>query len=89
MKVILTGMIDMERVYVLVDVERTKLDVAIAALGQIPGVVRVDPVTGEHDLVVIVDGEELPKLLGSVINRLRDVDGVKDTETLVVINPPK
>jgi len=79
----------MERVYVLVDVERTKLDAAIAALGQIPGVVRVDPVTGEHDLVVIVDGEELPKLLGSVIKSLRGVDGVKDTETLVVINPPK
>jgi DNA-binding Lrp family transcriptional regulator len=76
----------MERVYVLVDVEKAKLDIAIAALGTIPGVVRVDPVTGEHDLVVIVDGEELPKLLGGVIRMLRDVDGVKATETLVVIN---
>ena len=81
--------IDMERVYVLVDIERTKQDVVISALGKIPGVVRVDPVTGEHDLVVVVDGEELPKLLGTVIKMLRDVDGVKDTETLVVINPPK
>ncbi|MFH0815832.1 MAG: Lrp/AsnC ligand binding domain-containing protein [Methanobacteriota archaeon] len=79
----------MERVYVLMDVERTKLDLAMAALGEIPGVVRVDPVTGAHDLVVIVDGEDLPKLLGSVIRRLRDVDGVKATETLVAIKPPR
>ena len=60
----------MERVYVLVDVEREKLDAAIIVLSQIPGVVKVDPVTGEHDLVVIVDG-------------------VKATETLVVINQPR
>ncbi len=79
----------MERVYVLVDVEREKLDAAIIVLSQIPGVVKVDPVTGEHDLVVIVDGEELPKLLGTVIRNLRNVDGVKATETLVVINQPR
>jgi DNA-binding Lrp family transcriptional regulator len=79
----------MERVYVLVDVEREKLEAAITALGHIPGVVKVDPVTGEHDLVVIVDGEDLPKLLGTVIRNLRGVEGVKATETLVVIHQPR
>jgi DNA-binding Lrp family transcriptional regulator len=74
----------MERIYVLVDVERAKFDGVIASLRGVPEVVRVDAVTGEHDVVVTAEGEDLPKLLGGVIRRLREVEGVKATETLVV-----
>ena len=76
----------MERIYVLMDVDRAKIADVFKTLSGIPGVSRVDAVTGEHDLVVTAEGDDLPKLLGGVIKSLRGVEGVKATETLVVIS---
>jgi len=76
----------MERIYVLMKVEGEEIKKVIAAVKAIAGVKRADPVTGTHDLVITVEGEALPNLLGTVVRDIRAAKGIAETETLVVIS---
>ena len=73
--------------YILVNTEASALwSVAEAAL-RIEGVKMAHAVTGQFDVVVLVD---FPKMdhLGKVIEKIQNLKGVHRTQTLIAIPPP-
>jgi len=57
-----------------------------AALSQIratTGVLEVDPVFGHWDIIATAEAKSLSELSTLVINQIRGIQGVHDTETLV------
>ena len=57
-----------------------------SALPQIratPGVLEVDPVFGHWDVIATAEAKTLSELSTLVINQIRGIQGVHDTETLV------
>lgn len=58
---------------------------AYQTISRIQGVKAVYPVTGPHDLIAQVESETLEELNDLVITRLREVDGVTQTITSIVL----
>ena len=76
----------MEQAYIFVNSEPTRLwDVARAA-SNIRGVLRADTVTGEYDIIILSELEDMSQL-SKLIQELQSVDGVLRTHTCIVIPP--
>ncbi|GGJ76401.1 AsnC family transcriptional regulator [Pilimelia anulata] len=76
----------MVQAYILVQIEvGTTRDVA-AAISDVPGVVRVDTVTGPYDIVVLGAAEDLDTLGRQVVGRVRAIAGITRTTTCPVVN---
>ena len=72
---------------VLINVERTMINDAIAGLRKIDGVSEIYSVAGEYDLVAIIrvrDNAELADIIATKMTR--DIDGIVHTKTLVTLN---
>jgi len=48
-----------------------------------PGVLEVSPVFGHWDAIAVAEAKSLNELSRLVINQIRGIQGVQDTETLV------
>ena len=48
-------------------------------------VVEVHALYGEYDLIVRVSSEDSGKLSGMLISDFRQIDGVKDTQTMIAV----
>ncbi len=48
---------------------------------------KVAIITGPHDIMALAEEEDLKKILGMLMNKIREIDGVKDTVTSVFIGP--
>ncbi len=59
---------------------------AVQAIRSIPGVTDVFMVFGGWDAILSADADTMDKLCGLVVSRVRGVDGVSATETLVTTN---
>ncbi|UCF12650.1 MAG: Lrp/AsnC ligand binding domain-containing protein [Thermoplasmatales archaeon] len=53
-----------------------------AKLSKIPEIIELHPLFGEYDLIAKIDAEDFEKLGSIVINKIRTIKGVIDTETL-------
>jgi len=72
--------------YVLIDAEPGSIwDVAEAAL-KIKGVKNAHAVTGQYDTVAYVEFLKMDDL-GKVLEKIQRVEGVRHTQTLIVIPP--
>ena len=56
---------------------------ALARIRATPGVVEVSPVFGHWDAIAVTEAQSLHVLSTLVINQIRGIQGVQDTETLV------
>jgi len=70
-------------IYVLVSVERGRLEDARRELSRLPRVSEVNYVTGKYDIVAKLKGAKLEELLRVVATNLQKLRGLKRTETLV------
>lgn len=52
-------------------------------IAEIPGVARVHIVTGKQDFLVEALGEDMDEIGRTIIEQLRTIDGVGDTETIL------
>ncbi len=52
-------------------------------LKQIPEIVEVHPLFGEFDILVKIEARDIDSIGGIVINKIRSVQGVVDTKTLI------
>lgn len=68
---------------VLVRLEAGKERQALIKIKEIKGVSHVSAVYGRWDLVVDVEADDLPTMSRVVIEKLRAIQGVSGTETLV------
>gem|GEM_PF-432378 len=75
----------MERIYVLAKINADSLQETIAGLHKVKGVKAVDSVTGSYDMVVCIEGDNIARMLSTVVKEVRNIPGIITTETLVVI----
>jgi DNA-binding Lrp family transcriptional regulator len=52
-------------------------------LTQIPEIVEVHPLFGEFDILVKIEASDIDSIGGIVINKIRSIQGVMDSKTLI------
>ncbi|MGI0054262.1 MAG: Lrp/AsnC family transcriptional regulator [Thermoplasmata archaeon] len=75
----------METVYLLAEVDFGELDAVLERVRAVPHVVEVDAVTGPFDLIIKIRAEHINEALDVVMQRIRRIPGIKQTETLVTV----
>ena len=68
---------------VLLNVERDKINVVAEKLTSIKGVTEVYSIAGKYDLVAIIRVKENDQLADVVTERIRRVEGIEKSETLI------
>ena len=74
----------MPQVFIMVDVVPGHERFVQQRLQRLPSIRFAYQVTGEHDIVVFIDAEPYEELALTVAS-IRRLEGVRDTETLVVL----
>jgi len=72
--------------FVLIDVMVGRTKEILKALVGMEGVKSVHAVTGPHDIIALVEGENLKSLSGLVLSQIRGIKGVIRTLTCMVID---
>lgn len=75
----------MEMVYVLVNTLPGALEKVYTELLKKPGVVDASVVTGPYDIIAKIEGDRITEALGIIVREVRKIEGIKSTETLVVV----
>lgn len=73
------------KAYVLVTLEPYKTKQALKTLANKDNVKSIDIVTGRFDAVLELSAKDAREISDAVISNIRAVDGVRGTETLLVI----
>jgi DNA-binding Lrp family transcriptional regulator len=72
--------------YILVQTEVGKARDVATAISEVPGVVRVDAVTGPYDVVVLTESDNVDELGRMIVSRVQLVPGITRTLTCSVVN---
>ena len=56
------------------------------ALKGLPGIKRADLTTGEQDIIALLEAEDYPGLLESILSEIRTISGVERTVTNLVLD---
>jgi DNA-binding Lrp family transcriptional regulator len=72
--------------YILIQTEVGRALDAALAIGEIPGVVRVDAVTGPYDVIVLTEAHSVDELGKMVVSRVQLVPGISRTLTCSVVH---
>ena len=81
---------DVQRFFVLVDVEPGEEDAVMEELTQFPETKEIHLIAGKHDILLCIDierkilEESLEKGLKFIKGKIRPLPGVRDTDTLMV-----
>jgi len=71
--------------YILMEAEGGKAGNACATIRNISGVKSADTVTGLFDIIALVQADNLEELGELVVSKIQAVDGVRKTQTAVVV----
>jgi DNA-binding Lrp family transcriptional regulator len=71
--------------YILIQTEVGRARDVAAQIGEIPGVVRVDAVTGPYDVIVLSEAHSVDELGKLVVSRIQLVSGITRTLTCSVV----
>jgi DNA-binding Lrp family transcriptional regulator len=72
--------------YILVQTEVSKARDVAAAISQIPGVARVDAVTGPYDVIVLSEARNVDELGKMIVSQVQLVSGITRTLTCSVVH---
>ena len=75
------------RAYVLIEAQKGQDDTVAAELMGKQGILSADRVFGRHDVVAVVEAEDLDGLVRIIRNEIAPAEHVIRTETLVVTSP--
>jgi len=75
--------IDMVKSYILIKLLPGFESSALTQVRATPGVIEVNPLFGHWDAIAVAEGKSLHELSRLIINQIRGIQGVQDTETLV------
>ena len=76
----------MVQAYILIQTEVGKAHDVAVSIGKIPGVIRVDAVTGPYDVVVLTEARGVDELGKMIVSRVQLVPGITRTLTCSVVN---
>jgi DNA-binding Lrp family transcriptional regulator len=74
-----------KRAYLLMNVHSSKEEEVEAALGAMSEVVNCDQVTGDMDMIVVVEAPDYGHILGPLLAEIRKIDGISHTSTCLVL----
>jgi DNA-binding Lrp family transcriptional regulator len=72
--------------YILVQTEVGKARDVAAAISEIDGIVRVDPVTGPYDVIVLSEARNVDELGKMIVSQVQLVSGITRTLTCSVVH---
>ena len=75
----------MPKAFIMVDVDPGSEHAVEQAIAKLAGVKMVYQVTGEHDIIAFMDTEPYANF-AHLVATIRQVPGVKDTDTLLVLD---
>ncbi|MBM4447638.1 MAG: Lrp/AsnC family transcriptional regulator [Chloroflexi bacterium] len=73
------------RAYVLIDAEKGQSSSVVIALSEKPGVLAADVVWGPHDVVAMVEAEDIDSLIHLVQSEISVIDGIARLDTCLVV----
>ncbi len=73
------------RAYLLINAHAGHEDDVQKALEALEEVARCDQVTGEHDLIAVVEAPDYQHVLGPLLAKIRHIDGISHTSTNLVL----
>ena len=73
-----------ERAYVLIKTDKGQEPTAVTELGYKQGLLAIDRVFGQYDIVALIEAENLDGLIRFVGNDIATADHVMRTETLLI-----
>ncbi|HKD96307.1 MAG TPA: Lrp/AsnC ligand binding domain-containing protein [Micromonosporaceae bacterium] len=76
----------MVQAYILIQTEVGKARDVAMAIVDVPGVVRVDAVTGPYDVVVLTEAQSVDDLGKMIVSKVQLVPGITRTLTCSVVN---
>ena len=76
----------MVQAYILIQTEVGKAREVATAIGDVPGVVRVDAVTGPYDVVVLTESTTVDELGKMIVSAIQSVAGITRTLTCSVVH---
>lgn len=71
--------------YILIQTEVGRSGQVVRSLKDVPGVKRVDGVTGPYDVIVLGEAADLDSLAKSVVLPVQSIDGITRTLTCPVV----
>jgi len=74
-----------KKAYVLIDAEKGQSSSVVIALGEKPGVLAADVIWGPHDIVAIVEADDIEKLMHLIQSDISLVDGIAHMDTCLVV----
>ena len=74
------------RAYVLIDADKRGAGSIVAELDGKLGIISADSVFGHHDVVAVIEADDMEGLVKIVRNEISQAEGVIHTETLLVHN---
>ncbi len=74
------------RAYVLIQTEVGKAASVASKVGEIPGVVRAEDVTGPYDVIVQAEADSVDDLGKMVVSRVQLIEGITRTLTCPVVH---
>ncbi len=69
--------------------ESKELDKVAATIADLPEVIDVYEVTGEYDVIALVESEDIASFREFLKNKILTINGVKSTVTAVIIHTHK
>jgi hypothetical protein len=73
------------RAYVLIDAEKGQSSSIVIALSDKPGILAADVIWGQHDVVVVVEADDIDKLMHLVQTDISLIDGIAHMDTCLVV----
>ena len=74
------------KAYVMIDVEKGQSGSVAAEISKLPGIVSVDVVFGQHNLIAIIEADDLDHLAKIVRDKIATADFVFHTQTFPVVH---
>jgi hypothetical protein len=74
-----------KKAYVLIDAEKGQSSSIVIALSEKPGVLAADVIWGPHDIVAIVEADDIDKLMHLIQCDISLVDGIAHMDTCLVV----
>lgn len=73
------------KAYVLIDAEKGQSSSVVIALSEKPGVLAADVVWGPHDVVAMVEADDIDALMHLVQSDISVIDGIARIDTCLVV----
>ncbi len=74
-----------KRAYILIDAEKGQSSSVVLELDKKPGVLATDVIWGPHDVIALIEADDIEKLMHLVQTDISLVDGIARLDTCLIV----